>query len=116
MFDQTVESKTKGWKNNKLIQNNHLYRSSLKNHTLNELILTPQSFNSDFFQSKYMHSNGTSGTIWSRNMAGDGIFLKWKSKQLVKLYDHLVFLVAVFDFIFSHKNTLYEEDRLIKHP
>jgi len=49
-------------------------------------------------------------------MAGDGIFLKWKSKQLAKLYDHLVFQVAVFDFIFPHKNTLYEEDRLIKYP
>jgi len=31
MFDQTVDSKTKGWKDNKFMQNNDLYRSSLKN-------------------------------------------------------------------------------------
>jgi len=62
-----------------------------------------------------MHLKGTSGTIKSKNMAGDGI-LKWKSKQLAKFYDHLVFQVAVFVFIFSQKNTLYEGDRLIKHP
>jgi len=49
-------------------------------------------------------------------MASDGVFLKRKSKQLAKLYDYLVFQVAVFDFIFPRKNTLYEEDRLIKHP
>jgi len=44
------------------------------------------------------------------------VFSKWTSKQLAKLYDHIVFQVAVFDFMFSHKNTLHEEDRLIKHP
>jgi len=49
MFDQTVESKTKGWKDKKIIQNNDLYRSSPKYHTLTELILTSQSFNSDVF-------------------------------------------------------------------
>ena len=49
-------------------------------------------------------------------MAGEGIFLKWKSKQLAKLYDQLVFQAAVFVFKISHKNTLYTEDRLIKHP
>jgi len=49
MFDQTVESKTEGWKDNTFIQNNDIYRSSLKNRTLTELILTPQSFKSDVF-------------------------------------------------------------------
>jgi len=49
MFDQTVESKTNGWKDIKFIQNNDLYQASLKNRTLTELILTPQSFNSDIF-------------------------------------------------------------------
>ena len=63
MFDQTVESKTKGWKDYKFVQNNDLYRSPLKNVTLTELISTPQSFISDVFWPKYMHLNGTCGTM-----------------------------------------------------
>jgi len=47
MFDQTVESKTKGWKDSKFYD---LFWSQLKSrHTLTELILTPQSFKSDRF-------------------------------------------------------------------
>jgi len=49
MFDQTVAPKRKGWKDNKFVQNNDLFRYPLKNHTLLELILTPQSFKSDVF-------------------------------------------------------------------
>jgi len=48
MFDQTVESETKGWKDNEE-QNNNPYRSPLKNHAFTELILTPQSFKSWVF-------------------------------------------------------------------
>ena len=44
MFDQTVGSKTKGWKYNKFVQNKNLYRYPLKSRTLTELILKPQSF------------------------------------------------------------------------
>jgi len=50
-------------------------------------------------------------------MVREGTFLKWKSKQLAKLYYvQLVFQITVFDFIFYHMNTLYKVDRLIKHP
>jgi len=60
-----------------------------------------------------MHLNGTFGTIQGRNMAGDGTFLIWKSKQHAKLYVRLVFQVPLLDF-FSHENTL--ENPLIKFP
>jgi len=63
MFDQTAESKTKGWQDNKFVQNNDRYRPPLKCHTLTELILTPQSFKSDVFWSKYIHLKGTFGFI-----------------------------------------------------
>jgi len=74
IFHQTVESKIKGRKDNKSAQRKDLYRSPLKNHTLAELILTPQSFKSDVFWLKYMHLNGTFGTMYSRNMAWGGTF------------------------------------------
>jgi len=45
-----------------------------------------------------MHLDGTFGTIWCRNMAGEGISFKWKSEQHAKLYVQLVFQVAAFDF------------------
>jgi len=47
MFDQTIDSKTKGWKDNQFVQNNNLYRYPLKIHTLTQLLLTPQTFKSD---------------------------------------------------------------------
>ena len=39
------------------------------------------------------------------------LFLKLKSKEHAKLFDQVVFQVTVFDFIFSHKNTLDKVDQ-----
>jgi len=82
LFDQTVESKTKRWEDNKFVQSNDLYRSPLKNHTLTKLILTPQSLIEN------MHLNGSFGTFrfrrsLGRNMAGKGTLLKWKSSRMI---------------------------------
>ena len=49
-------------------------------------------------------------------MVGEITFSKLKSKQHAELYVQLVFQITIFDFIFSHKNTFYNVDRLIKNP
>jgi len=115
MFDQTVESKTRRWKDKKFVRNNDLNRSPLKNHTLTKPIFTPQSFISDVFWPKYMHLNDTCGTLLSPNK-GRSILLNLKLKQPAKLYVQIVFQVPVFDFLFSHEKSLYKVDRSIKHP
>jgi len=56
MFDQTVESKTEVLEDN-IVQNNDLYRSLLRNHTLTELIFKPPSFITNVFKSTYMRLN-----------------------------------------------------------